>query len=186
MNYTLRADSHSSGSHIGVYAHAGCFGRDKTHISIIYKMIERSGGIATTSHTCNHCVGTVASGMLQQLGFHLPADYRLKVGYHTRIWVGPNSRTYHVETLGMTAPVAYRLVGSILKGLVTRLYGYDTSTKHLHALHIGFLTHDIGSPHEDCAVHPHKRTHRGCSHTMLSGTGLGDNMLFAHAACKEC
>ena len=47
------------------------------------------------------------------------------------------------------------------------------------------LTVDIGLAHVDDALHVHQGTHGSRGNPVLAGTCLGDDTVFAHAACKE-
>ena len=85
----------------------------------------------------------------------------------------------------MATPVAYGLVGSILKGLIARLYGMYRSSQHLHTLHVDMLALYVKSTHIDRARHVHKRTCRSRCYTVLTSTSLGYDASLAHLAGKE-
>ena len=47
------------------------------------------------------------------------------------------------------------------------------------------LTLNVGSTHEDFALHIHQSADRSCSHTMLTGTSLGNDTGLAHFLCHQ-
>ena len=47
------------------------------------------------------------------------------------------------------------------------------------------LTFHVGSTHEDFALHIHQGADRSCSHTMLTGTCLGNDTGLAHLLCHQ-
>ena len=53
-------------------------------------------------------------------------------------------------------------------------------TEKSHAIDIGLLALNVLGPHEDLAGHAEQRARGRGRHTMLTGTGLGDDVLLAH------
>ena len=80
----------------------------------------------------------------------------------------------------MTAPVAYRLVGRILEGLVSTVHRIDLSTQHAHALYVRTLTLYIQCAHIHAARHIHQSAHRSCSHSVLTCSRLCYDTSLAH------
>ena len=68
----------------------------------------------------------------------------------------------------VAAPVADGLRTGIAQRHVTRADRMHLGAKHLHALHVRVLTLHIRGTHKHFALHVHQRTHRCCSHTVLS------------------
>ena len=56
----------------------------------------------------------------------------------------------------------------------------NSGSQHLHTLHVGVLALHIGGSHEHFALHIHQCTHCGSSHSVLSGTGFGDDARLSH------
>ena len=63
--------------------------------------------------------------------------------------------------------------------------GNDGGAEHLHLLHIDALALYVGLTHVDDAFHIHQCADGGCGHTVLSGSGFGDDAALAHAACQQ-
>ena len=85
----------------------------------------------------------------------------------------------------MAAPVAYRLVGGVFEGPVACLHWSHLCTEHLHAFHVSVL-----SFHVECSLihhtrHVHQRTHCGCRHAVLSGSGLCYDAFLSHFLCQQ-
>ena len=82
----------------------------------------------------------------------------------------------------MAAPVADSFVGGILQGGIARGDGYYMCPQHLHLFYVDMLAFDVGLPHEDHTLHAGQGADGSGRHTVLSGTGLGNDAPLAHAA----
>ena len=58
-------------------------------------------------------------------------------------------------------------------------------SQHLHLFHVDVLAFDVGLSHEDQALHAGQGTDGGGGYTVLSGTGLGNDAAFTHAAGQQ-
>ena len=85
----------------------------------------------------------------------------------------------------MTTPVAYGFVGGIFQRHVSRCYRNDCRSEHFHLFHIDVLAFHICFPHIDDAFHIHQCTDGSCCHAMLSGSRLGNDTCFSHAARQK-
>ena len=65
------------------------------------------------------------------------------------------------------------------------MYRNDFCAHQLHAKHIGGLTLNILGPHIHTALEPQKGTGQRGGHTMLTGTGFGNNFFFAHTLGQQ-
>ena len=149
-------------------------------------MIDGAGGIAASAYAGYQVVGGVASLLFQQLLFNLLADDRLQAGHHVGIGMRPYGRADDVVGIGrMAAPVADGLVGSVLQGHVAAGYRYYGGSQHLHLLHVDVLAFHVCLAHVHHTLHAHQRTDGSRSHAVLSGTGLGNDALLAHATCQQ-
>ena len=85
----------------------------------------------------------------------------------------------------MAAPVADCLIGGIFEGFVAAGHGTNPRPQHLHLLYVEVLTGNIGLTHIDYAGHIHQGAYGGCGHTVLSGSGFGDDPFLAHATGQQ-
>ena len=85
----------------------------------------------------------------------------------------------------MTAPVADCLIGGIFEGFVTAGHGTNLCSQHLHLLYVEVLTGNIGLTHIDYAGHIHQGAYGSGGHTVLSGSGFGDDPFLAHATGQQ-
>ena len=82
-------------------------------------------------------------------------------------------------------PVAQRLVHGILQRLRARLDDAHGGAEQLHAKDVQRLAMGVFPAHEDLAVHAEQRGHGRSGHTVLTGTGLGDDAFLAHALRQQ-
>lgn len=149
-------------------------------------MIDGAGRVAATTHAGNEHVGIVTSDLFLQLPFDFLTDDALHLGNDVGIRVWSHRRANEIErVIGVAAPVADGGRAGITECHIACGDGMHLGTQHLHALHIGMLTLHVGLAHEDLALHIEQRTHRGSSHTMLSGACLGNDTCLAHLAGQQ-
>ena len=97
-----------------------------------------------------------------------------------------HGRTYDVEgILWVAAPVADGLRASIAQRHVAGAHRVHLGSQHLHALYVGMLALHIGGTHENLTLHVHQGAYRSGSHTVLSGSGFGNDAGLAHLLCHE-
>ena len=172
--------------HSGFYPLATGFGQDDLNPFVIDVVVDSSGSVASSAHTGNQVVRIVTSLFFLKLLFYLFADDRLQACHHIRIRVWSYGGTDDVIRIRrMAAPVADGFVRSIFQCHVTRCYRDDCGSQHLHLLYIDMLAFYIRFSHIHDALHVHQGANGGRCHSVLSGTGLGDDPLFAHAACQQ-
>ena len=134
-----------------------------------------------SSHAGHQVVGIVAAFLFQQLLPDLLRDDALQTGHHIRIGMRTDSGAYNIKGVaGMTAPVAYGLVGGILQGPVACTDGAHLGSQHLHPLYVHMLALHVEGSLIDHAGHVHQGADRGCGHPMLACSRLGDDALLAH------
>ena len=85
----------------------------------------------------------------------------------------------------MTAPVAYGLRAGIAQRHIACAHRVHLGSQHLHTLYVGMLAFHIGGTHEDLTLHVHQGAYRSGSHTVLSGSGFGNDAGLAHFLCHE-
>ena len=179
-------DAHSSdgercGSLSSLISQSSCFAQYEPHPLVIDIVVDGSCGIRASAHTSHEVVRIVASFLLFELPLDFLADDRLQASHHVGIRMWTYCRTYYIECVGrMTAPVADRLVGRILEGLVSTVHRIDLSSQHAHALYVRTLALYIQCAHIHAARHIHQSAHRSCSHTMLTCTRLCHDTSLAH------
>ena len=151
------------------------------HALVVQIMINGAGSIRTTSDTGHQIIWVVTSFLLQQLLADFGGDYTLQSCHHIRVGVRPNGGTDDIECVSrMAAPVANGLVGGVLQGAVTAFHRKDFGTKHSHTFDIDVLSSDVSGTHIDTARQVHECTDGGSSHSVLSGSRLGDDAGLAH------
>ncbi len=164
-----------------VDAVAAGLGQHDAHALIVDIVVDGARGVAAAAHAGHQIVGIVAARLLLQLRLDFLAYHALQAGHHVGIGMRPHGRPYHIEgVVGVTAPVAYGLVGGILEGVVAREHRHHRGPQHLHALHIGVLALDVERTLVDHARHVHEGAHGGRGHAVLAGARLGDDALLAH------
>ena len=171
------------GAHAGVDTLAAGLGQDDLHPLVVHEMIDRTGGVTSPAYAGDQVIRVIPSFLLQQLLLDLLADNGLQPGYHIRIRMGAYRRTDNIIRIRrMTAPVTDRLVRGVFQGHVSRGHGHDGSSQHFHLLYVGMLAFHVCLPHINDTFHIHQGTYRSRSHSMLSGTRLGDDTGLPHAA----
>ena len=149
-------------------------------------MINRSGSITSSSHAGYQIIRIIASFFFQELFLDFTADDALQAGHHVGIGVWAYGGTDDVEgVLRMTAPVADGLIRGIFQCLVSTFYRINLGTQHFHAFYVDVLPCHVRRSHVDSAGHVHQGTDRSSGHTVLAGTGLGNDARFAHFPCQK-
>ena len=91
-----------------------------------------------------------------------------------------------VEGVGHVGdPVAQGLVHGVLQGARAGLDRHHLGAQHVHAKDVGLLPLDVDRAHIDDAFKPVAGAEGGGGNAVLSGAGLGDDPLLAHAAGKK-
>ena len=151
------------------------------HAVVVHIVVDGARSVRAASDTGDQIVRIVAADLFLQLPLDLLRDHTLHTGHEVGVGMRPHRRPHDIESVrGMTAPVADGLRASITQCHVTCTYGVHLSAQHLHALHVCVLTLHIRGTHKHFALHIHQRTHRCRSHTVLSGTRLGDDTRLTH------
>ena len=170
---------------VGLPSVASGFGQDYLHALVVHVVVNRSGSIRTTSDAGHQIVGIVTPHLFLQLPFYLLRDYALHPGHKVGIGMWPHRRAHDIERLRrVAAPVADGLRAGVRERHVARADGMHLGTQHLHAFHVGVLALHIGGTHEDLALHIHQCANRGRSHSVLSGSSLGDDAGLPHSLCQ--
>ena len=90
-----------------------------------------------------------------------------------------------VGVVDVGQPVAQRLVHRLLQRRTAEVHRFDPGTEQRHAPHVALLASHVFGPHVDDALQPEQRADGGGGHTVLAGTGLGDDAPFTHAPCQQ-
>src|SRR5690606_37592747 len=85
----------------------------------------------------------------------------------------------------MVDPVTHGFVGCIFKCHVTTSCCHNLCAEYAHTLYIGTLALHIKLPHVYNTFHPHERTYRSRSHTLLTATRFSNNLLFANSLRQQ-
>src|SRR5690606_2919752 len=78
-----------------------------------------------------------------------------------------------------------RLVGGVFQCHVTTCRRHYGCTQNSHTLNVGSLAFHIHLAHIHHTLHSHECAHSSSSHTVLSGTGFCDDLLFTQTFCQE-
>ena len=118
------------GSLTGTDSLSRCLGGDKANGGFVNEMIESSGGVAATSHACNHVVGSLTAYLVEQLPAYFLRNARLKPRHHLRVGMRPDGAPDYVEAVGVAAPVADGLIGCIFAAARRRCVPYIPRTPY--------------------------------------------------------
>ena len=177
---------HGGSGVIGIYSVSGSLSQVNLHAVIINVVVDGSGSIASATHAGDEVIRIVAANLLLKLPFQFFGDDALHLGNNVWIRVRTHGRTYDVEgILRVAAPVAYGLRAGITQGHVADAHRVHLGSQHLHALYVGMLALYIGGTHENLTLHVHQGAYRSGSHTVLSGSGFGNDAGLAHLLGHE-
>src|SRR5690625_4319410 len=147
--------------------------------------MEKSDGVGTAANAGYHVVG-IPPLRLMDLALCLFTYNLLELANHHRIGMRPHHRADNVEgVIDIRHPVTDRFIGSILQGSGATLHRSHLGTQKSHPLHVELLTLHILGAHIDHPFHAETCTRSGCSHTMLSRSGFGDDTRFSHPLCEQ-
>ncbi len=82
-------------------------------------------------------------------------------------------------------PCTERFIDRFFEGLLAGLGRNDLGTEHFHAEHVELLAFHVHGTHVNGAFHAHECSGGGSGNAVLSGTGLGNDLLFAHALGEQ-
>ena len=180
------AEGDGGGCHSRFNAFSSGFGEDDLHVRVVDVVIDGAGCIASSAYAGDEVVGAFASLVFKELLPYFFADDRLQACHHVGVRMRADGGPYHVVGVRrMAAPVADGFVGGVLQRHIATGDGNDGGAEHLHLLHIDALALYVGLTHVDDAFHVHQGADGGCGHTVLSGSGFGDDAALAHAACQQ-
>ena len=77
-------------------------------------------------------------------------------------------------------------VNRFLESLESVCYLYNVCAENFHSCNVRCLLFDVNSAHIDVALESKIGCRSGKCNTVLTCTGLGDNLFLAHIFCKEC
>ena len=177
---------HGGSGVVGIYSVSGSLSQINLHAVIINVVVDGSGSITSATHAGDEVIRIVAAYLLLQLPFQFFGDNALHLGYNVRIRMRTHGRTYDVEgILWMTAPVADSFRAGIAQRHIACAHRVHLGSQHLHTLYVGMLSFHIGGTHENLTLHVHQGAYRSCSHTVLSGSGFGNDAGLAHLLGHE-
>lgn len=152
---------------------------------VVGEGVEHADGIGTTANAGDDGVGELAA-LLQHLLLGLVADDGLEGAHNGGEGVRTNGGADDVVGVGkVDDPVAESLVDGVAEGAAAGLDGDDLGAEKLHAEDVESLATDILGTHEDGAFHAELGADGSGGNTVLTGTGLGDNLLLAESASEE-
>jgi hypothetical protein len=152
---------------------------------ILGEGVEHARGIAATTNAGNYSIGKLAT-----LGLHLllglVSDNRLESTDDRGEGVGADGRSDDVVScVEVNDPSAHGLVDCVTQGLSSSLNSNNLRTKQLDAEDVQGLTPDILGSHVDGALHVELGADSGCRNTVLTSSGLGNNLSFAQSPGNE-
>ena len=169
----------------GIDAPACRFTANEPHGGIVNEMIKAAHGIGTAAYTGNHCIRQPAL-LLQELRFGLPGDHRLEIPDNGRKRMRPHNGTKTVMgVIDPGCPFPHGLGDRILQRRRAAGHRHHLCPQQLHSVHIQRLPPGILLPHEYHTLHVHQGSSCSSCHTMLSGTGLGDEPGLSHLLCQQ-
>ena len=183
-------DAHAAGGNgggglKGVDAPSGGFAADETDILILNEMVERADSVGATAHAGDHRVGELAF-FLQHLLFDLLGDHRLKITDHGGEGVGTHDGADAVVgVMDPAGPFDHGLIHRVLQSSGAAGDGDDLRTQQTHPVHVQRLPDGVLFAHEHHTFHIHQCRCGGGCHTVLTGTGLGNEAGLAHLLGKE-
>ena len=121
----------------------------------------------------------------QELGARLVPDDLLVARHDAGEGMGPEGAAQHVVGLGIGDPGTQGLVDGVLEGALTVLDDAHPGAQETHALDIGRLACGVQGTHVDHALQAQESRGRGAGHPVLSGSGLRQDALLAHAARQQ-
>ncbi len=141
---------------------------------------ERADRIRAAADTREHQI-RVAPDDLDGLAARFVADDALEFAHHPRERVRSHRRAEAVvRRFDSRDPRAHGFVDRVLQGRAPRLYGNDFGTEQAHAPHVERLAFDVDRAHVHNAPEPEERGRGRGRNAVLTGTGLGDQPVFAH------
>src|SRR5665647_2789388 len=173
------------GMFAGFHPQTSSLDTDEAHILIIDVGVENSHGIGAATDTGDDGI-RLTPDQFRHLAPGFDTDDGLKIPHHHGIWVRTGNGAYDVKSIGNVGdPIAHGLVECILERLGAGFDRYYGGAQQFHAKDIGRLALDVLRAHIHHALKPHARRYCGGRHTMLAGTGFGDDTWFSHALGKQ-
>mmetsp|Transcript_16412 Transcript_16412/g.33723 ORF Transcript_16412/g.33723 Transcript_16412/m.33723 type:complete len:384 (+) Transcript_16412:470-1621(+) len=165
---------------------SGGFGTVKGDTLVVFKGVEGSDSVGSSSDTGNECIGELAIVFLHELFLDLLSDHALEVSDDGGEGVGSDCRTNEVVCVADVGdPVGHGFVDGVLEGALTGLDGDDLGTKRVHSEDVQLLALAIDGTHVHGTVQSKHGTDGGGGNTVLSGTGLGNDAGLADSLGKK-
>ena len=162
-----------------------CLDADELHPFIVEKGAEDPDGVAPAANAGDNGIGQ-GTGQGRDLLPRLPADDGLELPHHGRIRVRSDGGTDEiVGGVHVGDPVPDGLAGGVLQGGGAPFHRHHLRAQEPHALHVHPLPGHVHTAHVHMALHAEERAYRGGRHAVLTGTGLGDDPVLAHAPGKQ-
>ena len=170
---------------LGLNALATCLDSQHSHGGVIQERVEQSDGVGSAADAGDEQVWQTLLAF-EDLGPGLVSHDPVEIADHDR--VGVRSVGSAQDVMGRTDvrdPIAHGFVDRFLERLLASLHGYHLGSEHLHAVDVEFLPLAIDRAHVDDALHAEHGRYRGRSHTVLTGSGFGDDPGLAHALGQQ-
>lgn len=152
---------------------------------VVGEGVEHADGIATTTNAGDDGIGELAA-LLQHLLLGLVTDDGLEGADNGGEGVRADSGADDVVGIGeVDDPVTESLVDGVAEGAAAGLDGDDLGAEKLHAEDVESLATNVLGTHEDGALHTELGADGSGGDTVLTGTGLGDNLLLAESAGEK-
>ncbi len=156
------------------------------YLLVIEECRKESQCIRSSSDTGNEIVRQF-SGHLPELlsGFHTYDG--LEIPYHTRERVRTDNGTDGIKLCHRVFEIIFKgSIDSLLECTPSMCCRNDIGTKNMHSDYIGMLFGHIDLTHVDVTLQTHKRSGSRQCHTVLSCTGLCDDLFLSHLLGKQC
>ena len=137
--------------------------------------MEQPDGIGTAADAGNHRVGQRAA-TLEKLRARLATDDRLQLAHQIGIGVATDRGAQQIISAGrIRDPVAQCLIDGCAQRAIAARDGNQRRPEQPHAADIRGLPFHVQGAHVDRARKSDARAGRGARHSMLAGTGLGND-----------
>ncbi len=147
--------------------------------------MEQAHGIGAAAHAGHQHVRIAAEGLVA-LALCFLADHGVEIAHQHRVGMGTRHRTEDVVgALHVGHPVADRFAGGVLEGGGAGGDGAHRCPQQAHAEYVEGLTAHVLGAHVDDALQPEAGADGGGGHAVLTGTGFGNDPLFAHAQGQQ-
>lgn len=179
------SSSQSSRVTVSVNTISSSLNSDESYRQVLGEGVEHSNAVGASSDTSNNNIGKLSAELLE-LGLGLVSNDGLEStdnsGEGVRTYGGSNDVVGGGES---GDPSTKGLVDGITKGASSSLDSNNGGSEKLHTEDVESLTTDVLSPHVDGTLETELSTNSSGGDSMLSGSGLGNDLLLSETTCQK-